>query len=152
MIDHILLSPELAAGTIALDILPLHHHVVSDHRASYCDINVQALFSVLKIDDLTHGTRRKLQLSKLTIVTKYLYKLEQLFVDYKILQRIQNLVLLFKNKTTNDYTQLIFKFNQLDEEKNRYTRAAESHCNWSPPQGAYAWSPRLEKSGQTITY
>ena len=30
--------------------------------------------------------------------------------------------------------------------------AAHNQCNWSPPQGAYAWSPRLEKAGQTITY
>ena len=83
---------------------------------------------------------------------KYLDKLEQLFVDHKILQRIHALVLLFETNTTSDYTQLIIEFNKLDDEKNRYARAAESYCNWSPPQGAYAWSPKLEKAGQTITY
>ena len=31
-------------------------------------------------------------------------------------------------------------------------RAAESACNWSPPQGVYQWSPKLEKAGQLITY
>ena len=59
-IDYILLSPDLAAGTIALGILPLNYHVISDHRASYCDIDVQALFDIKKIEELTHGTRRKL--------------------------------------------------------------------------------------------
>jgi len=133
-IDYILLSPDLAAGTIASGILPLNHHVISDHRASYCDIDVQALFAVLKIEELTHGTRRKLQLSKPSVVKKYLDKLEQLFNDHKILQRIQDLVLLFENNTTTDYTHLIAEFNKLDEEKNRYARAAEIYCNWSPPR------------------
>ena len=75
-----------------------------------------------------------------------------MYVNHKILQRIQALVLLFENETTSDYTRLIIEFNKLDDEKNRYARAAENHCNWSPPQGAYAWSPKLEKAGQTITY
>ena len=103
-IDYILLSPDLAAGTISSGILPLNHHVISDHRASYCDIDVHALFSIQKIDELTHGTRRKLQLSKPSVVTKYLDKLEHLFDEHKILQRTQDLVLSFKNNTTNDYT------------------------------------------------
>ena len=116
-IDYILLSPDLATGIIALGILPLNNHLISDYRASYYDIYVQALFDIKEIEKLTHGTRRKLQLSKPSVVKKYLDKLEQLYVDHKILQRIQALVLQFENKTTSEYTRLIIEFNKLDDEK-----------------------------------
>lgn len=76
-------------------------------------------------------------MSKPSVVTKYLDKLEHLFIEHKLLQRIQELVLQFENNTTNDYTQPIIQFNQLDEENTRYTHAAESYCNWSLPHGAY---------------
>jgi len=90
-IDYILLSPDLAAGTTASGILPINHHVISDHRALYCDINVATLFSVKKIDELTHGTRRRLQMPKPTVVKKYLDTLEELYDEHRMLQRIQDL-------------------------------------------------------------
>ena len=116
-IDYILLSPDLAAGTVASSILPLNHHMVSDHRASYCDIDVQSLFSVKHVDELTNRTRRKLDISKPSVVKKYLDKLEMLFTEHKILQRVLNLVCQLKNSQTHDYTDLIIQFNKLDEEK-----------------------------------
>lgn len=45
-IDYILFSPDLTACTMASGILPINHHVISDHRTSYCDIDVNVLFSV----------------------------------------------------------------------------------------------------------
>ena len=60
-IDYILLSHDLTAGTIASGILPINHHVISDHRASYCDINVETLFSVkiLMNSHTAHGANYK---------------------------------------------------------------------------------------------
>ena len=95
-IDYILLSPDLAAGSIASGILPLNHHVVSYHHASYGDIGERTLFSDTHIDEPTHGTRRKLQINKPTAVTKYLDKIKELFNEHKILPRIQNLIQQFK--------------------------------------------------------
>ena len=65
-IDYTLLSPDLSAGPIVSSILPLNRHVASHHRVSYYDIGVNNLFSMAKIEELTHGTRRKLQMSKPT--------------------------------------------------------------------------------------
>lgn len=99
IIEYIMLWPNLAAGIIASGILPLNHHVVSDNQASYCDIGVNALFSVTKIDELIYGTRRKLQMSKPSVVAKYLDKLEPLYNEHKRLQRIQDLIQLFEDTT-----------------------------------------------------
>ena len=72
-------------------------------------------------------------MSKPTVVKKYLDKLEELYAKYRMLQRIQVLIKQFDITPEANYTPLIEKFNQLDEEKTRYTRAAENHCNGSPP-------------------
>ena len=151
-IDYIIMSPDLAAGTIASGILPLNHHIISDHRASYCDIDVQALFNTPRIEEQLTQLQRKLVLSKPTVVAKYLGKLNSLYIKHKIYTRLDDIVDAFSAASPSEYPPLIAEFNRLDKEKCRYMVAAHNQCNWSPPHGAYAWSPRLEKAGQTITY
>ena len=91
-------------------------------------------------------------LSKPTVVTKYLSKLDSLYVEHKIYRRLNDIVHAFSKAHQSEYPPLITEFNKLDNEKYRYMVAAHNQCNWSPPQGAYAWYPRIEKAGQTITY
>ena len=43
-INYMLISPDLAAGTVASGILSINHNIISSHRASYCDIDVKTLF------------------------------------------------------------------------------------------------------------
>ena len=106
----------------------------------------------LDIDEQLTQLRRKLVLSKPTVVTKYLSKLDSVYTEHKIYHRVDDIVDAFSAASPSEYPPLIAAFNRLDKEKCRYMVAAHSQCNWSPPQGAYAWSPRLEKAGQTITY
>ena len=133
-------------------IVPLNHHIISDHRASYCDIDIQTLVGNPRIEDPRIHVNRKLVLSKPTVVAKYLNKLDALYIEHKIYSRLHDIVHSFSIASKSEYPPLIAAFNKLDSEKCRYIVAAENQCNWSPPQGAYAWSPRLEKAGQTITY
>lgn len=60
MIDYILLFPDLDHDAMALDILPINHHIISDYRASYCDIEVNTSFSVPCLDDISHIQRMRL--------------------------------------------------------------------------------------------
>ena len=152
MIDYILTSSDLAAGTIASGILPLNHHIISDYRAFYCAIDVHTIFAEPRIDEPATQIRRKLDFSKPSVVTKYLRKLDSLYIEHEIYQRLECLVIAFHTNVPTDYPPLITAFNKLDNEKCRYMEAAHSQCNWSPPQGAYAWSPCLERARQTITY
>ena len=78
-IFYILLSPDLIAGTFASGILPIEHHVISDQRASYCDIDTITLFSVPHIEEPIQSTRRKLQMSKPGIVTEYNTKIGPIY-------------------------------------------------------------------------
>ena len=130
------MSPDLAAGTIASGILPLNHHIISDHRASYCDIDVQALFNTPRIEEQLTQLQRKLVLSKPTVVAKYLGKLNSLYIENKIYTRLDDIVDAFSAAIPSEYPPLIAAFNRLDEEKWQYMVAAHSQCNWSPPQGA----------------
>ena len=41
---------------------------------------------------------------------------------------------------------------RLDQERVRYMMAAETFTGLSPSNGAYTWSPLLEKTGRTVTY
>ena len=91
-------------------------------------------------------------MSKPSVVTKYLNKLDVLYKEHNIYTRLDALVASFICAKPHQYTPLIIKFNLMDAEKCRYMEAAHKLCNWSPPQGAYAWSPKLERVGQTITY
>jgi len=44
------------------------------------------------------------------------------------------------------------RLDRLDQERICYMRAAENYAGLPPANGAYEWSPSLEKAGQTITY
>ena len=113
-IDYILISPDLAAGTIASGILPLNHHIVSDHRASYCDIDVQTLFDTPSIEEQLTHLRRKLVLSKPIVVAKYLSKLDALYVEHKIYSRLHDIVHAFSEAHQCEYPPLIVEFNKLE--------------------------------------
>ena len=105
-IDYILMSPDLAAGTIASGILPLNHHIISDHRASYCDIDVQTLFGNPRIEDPRTHINRKLVLSKPTVVAKYLNKLDALYIEHKIYSRLHDIVHSFSIASKSEYPPL----------------------------------------------
>ena len=96
-IDYILLSPDLFTGTISSRISPINHHIISDHRALYCNIDVKTLFSVPPIEESIQSTRRKLQLSGPVVVTKYINKFDSLYIEHHIYDRLDVLVDRFAN-------------------------------------------------------
>lgn len=51
--DYILLALDLAAGTVVSKMLPITYHLISDHRASYCDIDTDILFSEPRLEDIS---------------------------------------------------------------------------------------------------
>jgi len=44
------------------------------------------------------------------------------------------------------------KFENLDNERIWYMRAAEMFAGSPPPNGVYGWSPLLEQTGRAIIY
>ena len=58
-------------------------------------------------------------------------------------------------RDTNDdhnVATLFYTFDNLDKERNRYMIATENYAARPKPTGIYEWSPRLERSGHTVTY
>lgn len=61
-----------------------------------------------------NNKRRKLQISKPYIVNKHLTKLDSLYIEHRIYQRMDKLVDSSSTTKTHEYPPLITKFNHLD--------------------------------------
>lgn len=66
---------------------------------------------------------------KPSVVYKDLTKLDTLYLEHRIYQPIDDPVDAFCTANTHEYPQLVTKFNNIDEEKCRYMKAAYNQCN-----------------------
>ena len=89
---------------------------------------------------------------------RYVGKLEQMYNDHKILERTQAIgqellhhIQSFPGEQVKLNT-IFGKLDRLDKERVQYMISAENHAGRPPPNGIYAWSPTLEKSGRVVTY
>ena len=70
-----------------------------------------------------------------------------------ILVKLVKIKFKIERAVTAEHRKCMFhKLDKLDAERVRLMVAAEKYAGRAPPKGFYAWSPLLEKVGQTITY
>ena len=151
-IDYILLSQGVVGAAIKGGHHPFHQYVVSDHKGVYVHFDARELFAV-GTADLSHISQRKILLSHRDIVLKYITKLESLYKEHRIMPRLDKIRLQIERASTDEHRKCLFnKLDKLDVERVRLMVAAEKYAGRAPPKGTYAWSPLLEKVGQTITY
>ena len=92
-------------------------------------IDISTLFSVPRIEESIQSTRQKLQISKPAVVNKYNNKLDSLYTEHCIYERLNTLVKKITRAKPHDLPKLIIKFNALNVEKLGYTTAAHTQYN-----------------------
>ena len=75
------------------------------------------IFNTTEIHRLSDTNNRRLRLSKLDVVTKYIITLERSFTENYIYKKVDTLVHVFTNYTPNDTPSLIYQLSILDDEK-----------------------------------
>ena len=126
--------------------------MISDHKGVYLHFNVKDLFDSNTFD-YSHASYRKLRMGRRDIVKNYITRLEALYQSHRILERAEDIVQMIQQATDGATVKKAFgKLDKLDAERVHYMISAENFAGKPPPNGIYAWSPSLEKTGRTITY
>ena len=108
--------------------------------------------------DKSHASYRRLRLGRRDIVERYILRLENLYMEHKVLQRAETLshkiheLLPDIDMNAGAITSLFKKLDILDKERIGYMISAENFAGKPPPNGVYEWSPSLEQAGRKITY
>ena len=151
-IDYIFTTQALAGVALKGGHHQFHQHVISDHKGLYLHFNVRDLFDS-NTCDTSHASYRKLWMGRRDIVKKYIACLEKLYRDHRILERAETIVQNIQQAGDEAKVRIEFeKLDKLDAERVQYMISAENYAGKPPPNGIYAWSPSLEKTGCTITY
>ena len=94
-----------------------------DNRASYCDIYSKILFGTENIQNIHNDAPRKLNMSQLSNVIKYLDKLNELWSTHKMYSKNSDLVIAFSKATPTTLHTVIQELNQIGNKRTRYMYA-----------------------------
>jgi len=154
-IDYIFVTPSLAEVALKAGHHQFHQHFITDHKGVFIQFRAQDLSDTQFIDK-SHNSYRRLRLGRRDIVKRYIDKLEELYEGHKILERSEALQgKIIHAHELNDEVKvkrLFVNLDRLDRERVNYVISAEKFAGRPPSNGAYEWSPSLEKTGRTITY
>ena len=151
-IDYILVSPPLAELALKAGHHQYHQHFISDHKGVYIQFNAGDIFDTATVDK-SHASYRRLRMGRRDIVERYVTRLVRLYKEHHIWERAVKLAQATVAAPTEAIKDKYFnQLDRLDQERICYMRAAENYAGLPPANGAYEWSPSLEKAGQTITY
>ena len=89
-LDYVFLSKGLQQAAVKAGHHLFHQHIISDHKGIYVHFNAFEFFELEEMDR-AHFVHRKLVLHRRDITQRYILKLEELYRDHQILQRVDAL-------------------------------------------------------------
>ena len=133
-IDYALCTRDILPAIRHSGYLPFNHHLISDHRAMFLDIDTRVLFGH-ELNSIPPATLRRLRSTSPKQVTQYLHTKYKLFLRRNIFDRIHKLT----EATQPDH----HLAEQLDRDLTNLSLAAEKKL---PTFKTPSWTPQLKHS------
>lgn len=143
-VDHIWITEDLLPYVRRVGIAPMNFIMPSDHRALILDIDIESICAE-HIIQFTPFDRRRLKTSQAVRTSKYITKLDQLFVTQGIPKRALQLeAFLSQDKWTDEERDQVIKLiESLDKQLCSIQLTAEKSLSAAHD---IPWSPRLRNA------